>query len=207
MINKQTKKIKPKTMKKTLVMAALVAISAVAMISCKKEGETKAAGAPAQAAQKIAYVDLDSLMAHYEYFLDMSDALEKKSQSLSATLNQKATALQNDIASFQNKIQSGSITEEQATKTQASLQNRQNQLAMQQENLSVEFQKEQAECNKALHDSIDNFLQSYNKTAGYTMILARSNDNILLADPKCDITNEVIEGLNKRYKKAEVAQP
>lgn len=189
-------------MKKTLLMVAILATSAVAMISCNNEAETKKAAAPAQSGDKIAYVDLDSLMAHYQYYLDMSEALEKKSESLSATLNQKAVALQNDMASFQNKIQQGTITQDQAAKTQASLQNRQTQLATLQENLSAEFQKEQADCNKALHDSIDNFLKSYNKTANYKMILARSNDNILLADPKCDITEEVIEGLNKRYVKA-----
>ena len=33
------------------------------------------------------------------------------------------------------------------------------------------------------------------------MILAKSGDNILLANPKYDITQDVINGLNKRYKK------
>ena len=98
------------------------------------------------------------------------------------------------------KIKKKSITEEQAVKIQTSLQNKQAQIQTLQQNLTEEFQKEQAKYNEALHDSVDNFLKSYNKTAGYTFILARSNDNILLADAKCDITKDVIAGLNKRYK-------
>ncbi len=190
-------------MKKTLIMAAIFAAGAVAMVSCNNESDNKAAVPATKDGAKIAYVDLDSLMAHYQYYLDMSEVLEKKSESINATLNQKAVALQNDVASFQSKIQSGAITQDQATKTQASLQNRQEQLGTLQENLSAEFQKEQAEYNQALRDSIDHFLKSYNKDGRFTMILARSNDNILYADPKCDITKDVIDGLNKRYKKAE----
>ncbi len=104
------------------------------------------------------------------------------------------------MAEFQDKIQKRTITEEQALKIQTSLQNKQTQIQTLQQNLTEEFQKEQAKYNEALHDSVNNFLQSYNKTAGFTLILARSNDNILLADPKCDITSDVIDGLNKRYK-------
>lgn len=186
------------------LVAILVAISIVAT-SCNGSSNDKKASESATGAQTakgvtIAFVDLDSLMAHYQYYLDCSQLLEKKSASINATLNNKGIALQKEMAEFQDKIQKKSITEEQAVKIQTSLQNKQAQIQTLQQNLTEEFQKEQAKYNEALHDSVDNFLKSYNKTAGYTFILARSNDNILLADPKCDITKDVIAGLNKRYK-------
>lgn len=186
------------------LVAILVALSIVAT-SCNGNSNDKKASESATGAQTakgvtIAFVDLDSLMAHYQYYLDCSQLLEKKSASINATLNNKGIALQKEMAEFQDKIQKKSITEEQAVKIQTSLQNKQAQIQTLQQNLTEEFQKEQAKYNEALHDSVDNFLKSYNKTAGYTFILARSNDNILLADPKCDITKDVIAGLNKRYK-------
>lgn len=186
------------------LVAILVALSIVAT-SCNGSSNDKKASESATGAQTakgatIAFVDLDSLMAHYQYYLDCSQLLEKKSASINATLNNKGIALQKEMAEFQDKIQKKSITEEQAVKIQTSLQNKQAQIQTLQQNLTEEFQKEQAKYNEALHDSVDNFLKSYNKTAGYTFILARSNDNILLADPKCDITKDVIAGLNKRYK-------
>lgn len=186
------------------IVAILVALSIVAT-SCNGSSNDKKASESATGAQTakgvtIAFVDLDSLMAHYQYYLDCSQLLEKKSASINATLNNKGIALQKEMAEFQDKIQKKSITEEQAVKIQTSLQNKQAQIQTLQQNLTEEFQKEQAKYNEALHDSVDNFLKSYNKTAGYTFILARSSDNILLADPKCDITKDVIAGLNKRYK-------
>ena len=198
-------------MKKTFLTMALV-MGCMMFAACGGK-ETK----PAKAADKseaaaldkgvsIAFVDLDSLMAKYQYYLDCSETLEKKRASISTTLNNKGLALQKEMADFQEKVQSGNMSQDQATKTQAALVKKQSQLQNLQDNLAEEFQKEQNKYNEALHDSIDNFLASYNKTAGYTLILARSNDNILLADPKCDITDEVISGLNKRYKGKETKE-
>ena len=200
--------IKPNKMKKTFLFALLMGC-AVMMSSCgQKEVKNAKDGAKAEAVAeeqgvKIAFVDIDTLMAKYEYYLDCSNLLEKKRTSISNTLNNKGIALQKEMADFQEKVQSGLVSQDQATKMQAALIKKQNQLQSLQDNLAEEFQKEQNKYNEALHDSIDNFLESYNKTAGYTYILSRSNDNILLADPKCNITDEVINGLNKRYGKGE----
>ncbi len=194
-------------MKKTNLLSAMIVALVVAVAaSCggsQSNGSKKTKQTSASQVEKgmtIAFVDLDSLMTQYQYYLDCSQLLEKKSASINNTLNNKGVALQKEMAEFQDKIQKKTITEEQALKIQTSLQNKQAQIQTLQANLTEEFQKEQAKYNEALHDSVNNFLQSYNKTAGYTLILARSNDNILLADPKCDITKDVIDGLNKRYK-------
>ncbi|MCF0202677.1 MAG: OmpH family outer membrane protein, partial [Bacteroidaceae bacterium] len=70
-----------------------------------------------------------------------------------------------------------------------------------QQRLTAEFASEQEAFNKQLTDSIHNFIARYNKAKGYTFILSKSGDNMLYADKACDITKEVIEGLNKEYKK------
>ena len=58
-----------------------------------------------------------------------------------------------------------------------------------------------------MRDSIQAFLRVYNKTKQFDYILSRSGDNILMANTKLDITDEVVRGLNKRYKaKPEVSK-
>lgn len=192
-------------MKKTFSIVAMLAVCLMGITGCskadKKAPATQNAAAKSDKGVTIAFVDLDSLMAHYQYYLDCSKMLEQKSEKISNDLNNKAVALQKEMADAQDKYQKGQLTQEQASQLQVRLQNKQTQLQNQQQSYSDAFQKEQAKYNKALHDSINNFLQSYNKTAGFTYILSRSNDNILLADPKYDITEEVINGLNKRYQK------
>ena len=56
--------------------------------------------------------------------------------------------------------------------------------------------------NQEARDSIQAFLRSYNKTKKYDYVLVKAGDNMLIANPKMDITKEVIKGLNKRYKKS-----
>ncbi len=50
------------------------------------------------------------------------------------------------------------------------------------------------------------FLDAYNKDKKYDLILTKQGDNILYAAKRFDITNDVINGLNKRYKKAPAAK-
>ena len=67
--------------------------------------------------------------------------------------------------------------------------------------MQKEFNDEQAQYGKALHDSIASYLAQYNKDKKYSVIFSKSGDNNLLyADKAYDITNEVIAGLNKAYK-------
>ena len=43
-------------------------------------------------------------------------------------------------------------------------------------------------------------MKEYNKDKKYAIILAKSGDNILYADPAYNITNEVVKGMNQAYK-------
>ena len=51
-----------------------------------------------------------------------------------------------------------------------------------QQRLSNEFAAEQEKYNKALHDSIANYLARYNKDKKYSIIFSKSGDNLLYAD-------------------------
>jgi hypothetical protein len=63
-----------------------------------------------------------------------------------------------------------------------------------------ELASEQQKFLQSLQDSLNNFLEIYNKEKKYDMIINKSA--ILYAGKKFDITNDVINGLNKRYKKS-----
>lgn len=42
---------------------------------------------------KIAYVEIDTLLAKYNFCIDLNEAMVKKSENVRMTLNQKATSL------------------------------------------------------------------------------------------------------------------
>ena len=66
--------------------------------------------------------------------------------------------------------------------------------------LDDELRMEQIKVNNQLADSVRICIKEFNKTANYHMILSNSGlDNVLYAKEKYNITDKVIELLNKRH--------
>ena len=175
-------------MKKYIFSALTIAAM---MVSCNNAGpkmdEQPAAAGNSTSGVKIAYVEVDSLMTQYDFAKDYSVTLQKKSNNARNTLTQKGNALQAAVNNFQQKIQNNGF------------QSREQELQVR---LEGELASETAKFNEALRDSLQNFLKDYNKDKNYDLILSKAGDNILLAGKKFDITQDVINGLNKRYKPA-----
>ncbi len=192
-------------MKKTV----LLAIAVMALASCNNEAskvEEKSANQTAPTELKIAYVEVDSIMTQYTFCKEQSELLEKKSQNIQNTLNQKGQSLQAAAMKFQQDVQNNKYTQQQAEAVQANLQKQQGDLQNLQQRLGAEFQAETEKFNAALRDSLNHYLAQYNKAKKYTLILTKQGDNILYADKSYDITNDVIAGLNKAYKPSKAAK-
>ena len=181
---------------------------AALMTSCtnaspKMDEKPQAAGAENVSGMKIAYVEVDSLMTQYNFAKDYSVTLQKKSNNARHTLTQKGNLLQAAVNNFQQKLQNnGFQSREQAASVQAAIERQQRDLQELQARLENELASETQKFNTALRDSLNSFLTSYNKDKKYDMILSKSGDNILFANQKYDITQDIINGLNKRYKPA-----
>jgi outer membrane protein len=196
-------------MKKYMMMAAVAAIT---LASCNnanpKMDEQPAAADTAQTGDlKIAYVEVDSLMTQYEFCKEFSLVLQKKSNNARNTLTQKGQQLQNAAANFQQKLNNNAFTSrEQAESQQAAIQRQQQSLQELQARLENELANETAKYNEALRDSLMHFLDAYNKDKKFDLILTKQGDNILYAAKRFDITKDVINGLNKRYKPTKQAE-
>ena len=187
-------------MKKYILPA--LAIAAM-MVSCNNQSPKMDEQPAAVSADglKIAYVEVDSLMTQYNFAKDYSVTLQKQSNNARNTLNQKGNALQAAVANFQQKVNNNGFTSrEQAASQQAAIERQQRDLQELQARLEGELANQTAKFNEALRDSLQNFLKDYNNDKKYDMILAKSGDNILMANKRFDITQDVINGLNKRYK-------
>ena len=124
------------------------------------------------------------------------------------TLAQKQRTLESHAAAVQKKYDNNEFTtRDEVERAQASIQKEQNDLAELADRLQSEFAMEQARINDEARDSIQSFLKRYNKTKKYDYVMVKAGDNLLIANPKYNITNDIVKGLNKRYKiKPEVAE-
>ena len=183
------------------------ALASAAMMASCNNAAPKMDEQPAAATNgegfKIAFVEVDSLMTQYDFAKDYSVTLQKKSNNARNTLTSKGNALQAAVNNFQQKLNNnGFQSREQAASVQSAIERQQRDLQELQARLENELATETAKFNEALRDSLQNFLKDYNADKHFDLILSKAGDNILLGSNKLDITQDVINGLNKRYKPA-----
>jgi outer membrane protein len=153
----------------------------------------------------IAYINVDSLLLNYNYSKDLNEVLIRKRENAQATLTEKAKKLEIEMQEFQRKRENNAFLSEQSFKSQQqSLLKKQQDLQGLEQNLSNQLAKEQQNLNEQLREKIYKFLREYNKDKKYQVILSNTmNDNILLAEPTYNITNDIVELLNNTYVKSQ----
>jgi outer membrane protein len=152
---------------------------------------------------KVAYVDIDTFEEHYDFLRSKREEFNKRQQSMQNELERSAQQYQKNVESYQRKAQSGGMTQAEGEATEKQLLQMQQSLRLREQALTEQLVKEKDAFNKKLHDELDTFLKEYNKNKGYDYILSYSEEasQILLADEKYNITDDVIKGMNDRAKK------
>lgn len=149
----------------------------------------------------IAYVNVDSLLTQYQLAKDLNETLLRKQENSRASLTEKGRVLQSEMADFQRKVENNAfLSRERAESEQQRLLSKQQELQQLDQRLSSALMAEQQKMNERLRDSVNSFLKEYNKAKGFHMILSNTAyDNVLFAQDAYNITEEVIDLLNKRY--------
>lgn len=191
-------------MKKLLVLA----LSVVAFAACRNGqnasvtdgGDQTTESLNVETVYDIAYVQMDSLIANYNRYLDLSGEFETKATKVQSDLESRARRLQNEVMDFQEKVSKGLVTRSQAAQLQEQLEKKGADFETQrQDQVGTLSEEEQVMTNQVLH-AIVSYVEKYNADFRYKMILTTSgNSPILHADPALDITEEILTGLNEEY--------
>ena len=92
-----------------LVALALIVLFAQCANNAEKQTNNASAQAGGLSDMKIAYVEIDTLLAKYNYCVDLNEAMVKKSENVRLTLNQKASELEKQKQEFQTKYQNNAF--------------------------------------------------------------------------------------------------
>jgi outer membrane protein len=150
---------------------------------------------------KIAFVNSDSIKTRYKLVKDLEGNLEKKYAQFDAEIAGKQKILQQKSQDLQQKYETKQISMEEAQRLDEQLKAEGQKLYQLNQDYSSRMSEEEARVNMVFIDSINNFLQRYNKKFGFDYILGYTKGGgILYAKDTLDITIDVIEGLNKEYK-------
>lgn len=186
-----------------IALFALLAILAVAFFVSNKKTVTSAAPVSTSGGNlKIAYVDLDSIQEKYQYYKEKMVEFDKKKEDADRQLNTAFQKIEEERITFAKKGQA--ITQAEYENFQRSYQAKMQSLEEQKRNMENAISIDGVKMLEELKNKINGFLVEYNKEKGYSYIFSTSNSlNVLFyKDSTNNITNEVVDGLNKAYNKS-----
>lgn len=150
----------------------------------------------------LAFINTDSLLVKYEYAKLLKESMLSKEEASRANFNEKAKVFQQDLREHQRKLQNnGYLSLDRAQKEEQRLTKGNKDLQDLNTRLTNELMAEQNRINQELRDSLINYLKEYNQEKSYKVILSNTmGDNVLYSADGVDITNDIVDALNTRYK-------
>lgn len=193
-------------MKKNLILFGAAALMAIA-VSCNQNKPAATTGTAATdsvaVAGSIVYFNMDKVMEGYDMANDLNSVFETKTSGIQAEIDRRGKKLEKDASDFQGKVDKGLLTQSVAQAQYQKLQEQQQSYQQYVVNKQQEMAEEQQVMMNQIANAIAEFVAEYNETKGYAMILATAGNilstPVVTADPKLDITEDLLAGLNAAY--------
>lgn len=149
----------------------------------------------------IAYVNTDTLLAKYQYAIDMEQELLAYKDQQEAYGRQQMEKFQNDYQEYLKNGASMTLTQQQ--QKEAELKQRAEKMSTLEQELSAKILERQMSENTKLLNAIFAYVREYNAANQQFDIILRKTFNdspTLYLNPAMDITDEIVKGLNEEYK-------
>ena len=149
----------------------------------------------------VAYVNTDTLLAKYQYAIDMEQELMAYKDQMERSGRQQMEQFQKD---YENYLKTGStmtLTQQQAKEEE--LKKRAEKMQTLEQELTAKIMERQMSENTKLLNAIFAFVREYNNANQQFDVILRQTFNdspTLYLNPGMDITQEIVDGLNEEYK-------
>jgi outer membrane protein len=146
---------------------------------------------------KIAYVDSSKLMNGYKAMVEVRSEFEKKQKTWQSNIDSLTVDVQEAIKKYEKSAALGTPNEKQLAKDL--IGSKQKQLFDYQAAIKQNAGEEEQRLSQNVLTTVNAFLLRYGKKHNYKMIFVTANGNIAYADPGSDISDDIVEQLNKEY--------
>ena len=148
---------------------------------------------------RIAYFEMDSLNNSFALVKEVKAELSREEERMNSELARLQKSYNDKFTQYQSQAQTMSSQEsENANRDIVQMQQKfasaKQQMEMRMQDLSMRKMQE-------VKNKVEEFLKEYNKTKGYTYILAYEPGFMFYRDSSYDITGDLVKGLNAKYKK------
>lgn len=148
---------------------------------------------------RIAYFETDSIQDNFEYFKEVSAELQAKDQANAKLLGDMKSTFASKYQELQKAA--SALSQSELAAKQQELMQMEKAFQGKEKMMSDEMQDEQFRKMQDVKKKIEDYLTEYNKDKGYAYIFSSSADLMYYKDTAYNITKDVVNGLNRLYKK------
>lgn len=149
-------------------------------------------------APKIAYVDSAKLINGYQGMIDARQVYQKKVTGWQANIDTLTKEVQQRLGAYEKD--SPKMSGKERDLSRELIRTKEQQLREYSEAMNAQAQQEDSKMTAEVISQMNAFIKKYGEANRYTIIFAATNGNVVYANDAIDLTNEVLEGLNKEYK-------
>ena len=187
-------------------LVAAITFGVILLTNGSNKSEVLAEGESTEAVASkgdIVYVDLDRILMDYDMANDLRSVVETKAQNIQAEITRRGKKLENEVKSFQEKVNKGLMTRSVAEVQQQKLMQQEQEFNEYGAAKQQEINEEQIVMMNQLADAIKTYLDKDNEEKQYAMIITNNGGSpVITANPVLDITEDVLAGLNDEYIKS-----
>lgn len=192
--------------KKGLRLFGIIGIATLLFYGCNQPATSTEAETTATSGSsgdlKVAFVYTDSVINKYDYFVKKSEEITDKGKKFEGELQSRAQGFEREVANFQQSA--NTMTQNQAMAKQDELGQKQQNLITYRDNLMQELSVDEANLYNEVYTQVQDYLKTYAQENSLDVILSYTRGGaVWYASDAMDLTNSVIEGLNKKYNSAQ----
>ena len=170
----------------------------------KKTGISAGKGGPDTSAAssapfRLAYFEMDSVANNFDMVKDVKAELSRKETQITNEIDKMARNLQQRYAYYQNKQESGTLTQADQENAAAELKKLDDEIKIRKQQLDQEYFDLKTRRENDVKKNIESFIKDYNKDKGYTYIMSYEPGLFYYRDTALNITADVIKGLNVKF--------
>jgi outer membrane protein len=150
---------------------------------------------------ELVYVDVNKLLEGYKRTKIVRTEFETKAKTLNANVDSLLVDWQNELKDYEKNR--SNYSKKELELKQELLGNKQQQINNYQQAIQKQIQEEDKKSTQTVINDINDYIKEFGKEKGYKIIFGASGSgNIMYADEATDLTETVLEGLNKEFEGA-----
>jgi outer membrane protein len=147
---------------------------------------------------KLVYVDSAKLVNEYKGMQAARKTYQQKASTWKANIDTLAQEVQHQIMNYEKE--NAKLSAKERKLSEELIRVKQKQLMDYQQAMNAQAKQEDEKMTGEVISQVNAYLKKYGKDKGYKIVMAATEyGNIAYADEALDITQEVLDGLNKEY--------